>query len=234
MDTPAKRRSPLLYVGVGCGVLVVLVVGGVIVSGLWLASAVKETNDPATRDARVKAMLGATDLPAGYYPQTGFSLPMVMEMAILSDKPPPEEGIDKRGFVYFKFISKGQDQEQLRDYFSGKSEDPAVLKRNNINVDPKEIIRRGAFDSHGHPVLYLSQRGTAAAPTQGTGPGIARTGLNTMVLFQCKGEGQLRMGIWIGEDPHPDQPAKDADLTGTVADESQLRPFIGNFNPCEG
>jgi hypothetical protein len=241
MEQPEKRRSPWLYVGLGCGALVLLVVVGVVVSGLWLATKVKdvaaEMNDPVVREAKVKSALGAKDLPAGYYPQMSFSLPMLMDMAILSDRPPdpakagPGDGIDKRGFLYFKFPSKGQDQQQLRDYFSGTTDDATVLKRNNINVDAKEIIRRGTFDSNGHPVLYLSQRG--AARNQMGGGQLSHDGLNTMVLFQCSGNDKLRMGIWIGEDPQPDKPVKEADFAGTVADEAELRPFIAHFHPCE-
>src|SRR2546423_10429245 len=147
-NQPVKRRSPWLYVGLGCLALVVLVVGGLVISGLYVGSKMKdfaaEMKDPVARDNAAKAKLGAKQLPAGYYTQMSISVPMLMDMVILTDRPPkasgePSEGMDKRQFMYMNVISKGQDQKDLDDYFSGKTNDPAVPRHSNIYGDGKEL-----------------------------------------------------------------------------------------------
>jgi preprotein translocase subunit SecA len=59
----------------------------------------------------------------------------------------------------------------------------------------------------------------------------AEDGLNATVLFDCPGE-QLHVGVWSMRDPAPSKPAGELDLTGTVADESELAKFLKPMNPC--
>src|SRR4029453_17724310 len=86
-----KKTSPWVYVGVGCTILFVLflvVVGGVT---WWGYRAVKgmaaEMKDPVVREQKVKEVLGCKDdLPKGYHAFIRFSIPVILDMAILSDR----------------------------------------------------------------------------------------------------------------------------------------------------
>ena len=52
-------------------------------------------------------------------------------------------------------------EQELRDYFEGRTTDDAVLRRHklDIHVRDQEVIRRGVVETNGYSVLYLAQRG---------------------------------------------------------------------------
>jgi hypothetical protein len=247
MNGQPKKTSPWVWVGVGCLGAVVLAVGGVIALGLFGYRKVKqletEMKDPQARAAKVQKVLGATRLPQGYYPVVGMSVPFVMDMAILSDEEvdfqQPQQrrsGLGQRGFVYIRTLSAGDDTQQLRDYFEGRSDDADVLRRNNIRLDRRgEVLKRGVIDMpEDMKLMYLAQRGElemAAAHTRG---------ITTVMLLDCPGDVKQRFGIWFGPDPAVpsgkgaaggDAPAG-ADLTGTPADEAAIRAFMDHFRVC--
>ncbi|MHB8874326.1 MAG: hypothetical protein ACYC8T_11620 [Myxococcaceae bacterium] len=234
MDQPQKKTSVWVYLGCGCGTLVLLTVLAVVGGGWYVGSKVKDLaadmKDPVARTARAKAILNAKELPGGYFAAVSLSVPLVMDMTMLSDRAPDAagevKGFDQRGFIYFKLISGGEDRQKMRDYFEGKSDDAGAFKNTTVKMKVKEVVHRGSVDLSGRKLLYVSQRGDTD-----TGQGRAK-GLQTMVLFDCAGDQKMRMGIWFGEDPSPETPAAEADFTGTVADEGELRSFAGNFDPC--
>ena len=85
--------------GCGCGAVVVAVLA-VLVAMAWFAyvqgERFEETlADPEARAARSREILGYDELPEGYHPMGGFSIPFVMEMAMLSDRDlAPGEGVE--------------------------------------------------------------------------------------------------------------------------------------------
>ena len=94
----SEQRSPWVWVGLGCGTLVVLGVACAIVGGLWTVRSVKQferdMKDPQTRTNRALGILGADELPPGYYASVAFSIPMFAEVAILTDHEAREDEID--------------------------------------------------------------------------------------------------------------------------------------------
>jgi hypothetical protein len=96
MNGEAKKTSPWVYVGIGCAVLLVL---GLVTVGLLGYSAFRfgkrieaELKDPSARTAKAKAVLGAETLPDGYHPTLALSIPVLMDMAMLSDREPGRTG----------------------------------------------------------------------------------------------------------------------------------------------
>ena len=115
-EQPVKKKtSPWVWVGVGCLALIVLIVGGVMVGGFMLVRAGKsmaaEMTDPRARAAKVHKILGAEMLPEGYHPGFALSLGPLMEVAMLTDRKPKEDGsvqgFDKHGFLYMRFPRTG-------------------------------------------------------------------------------------------------------------------------------
>jgi hypothetical protein len=230
---PGKKTSPWVYIGIGCGVallLVVLAVAGVTVLAVRKGKQIEaEMKDPVTRAAKVREVLGG-DIPPGYHPVVSISIPLLMEMAMLGDQPPDAKGgpsrQQERGFLYVNTLATGSQQDELKRYFEGTIDDPESLRRANIHLDAKETIRRGSLDLPGQQTLYLAQRGSLAMDKH------RMEGITTLIFVDCPSDTRQRMGIWFGPDPAPDAPVESVDWAGSVADEASMSEFMGHFKLC--
>jgi hypothetical protein len=230
----ADERSVWFYIAWSCGGLVLL--GGAVLAGLgfWAFRAAKtfeaELKDPVIRTEKVKKMLGAERLPEGYHAMMSFSVPLVMDTAILSSEEQNSGGtiddLGERGLLYFEMISLGQDEQELRDYFEGKTNDSRVLRKNKIHIDVDEVIRRGVIPRDDHTLMYMAQRGSVSAQGQ------SGDGIMSVVLVDCPDDNRTRTAIWFAPDPSPSTELEDLDLTGTPADELAITEFFGHFKLC--
>jgi hypothetical protein len=233
-----KKKSPWLYVGIGCGALVLMGIIATVAAVMFgvnkLQQYKEDMSNPVTRTEKVKAVLGADTLPEGYSAVMALSVPMVMDTALLSTRAPgapaPTTPSEVRSFLYFWLkASTVNDAEELTAYLEGRSDDASVLTRNKIRINTREIIRRGAIRFGERRVLYLAQRGELQSQSHSSqGPGI-----NALILFECPGQTALRLGLWMSPDPSPGTPLQQLDLEGTPADEAALRDFTAHFNPCQ-
>ena len=229
-----RPTSPWVYVAVGCGVLVLLAVAGVAALGFlgfrWAKDLERTLEDPAARREAVLEILGCEELPAGYHAMIGMSIPILMEVAMLSDRPsgPGEEpqGFDERGFIYIKMVAFGKESQELRDYFEGKTDDAAVLRQNNINIRASEIVKRGTLETEDGTLLYLVQRGSLGAF------GGRHEGLTALTIVPCAGDRRTRMGIWFAPDPWEEGTQDPAALAGSPADEAAIQDFMAQFDLC--
>ncbi len=235
-----KQRSPLFYVLIGCGGLMLLIFIGFMLVAAVLYKGAKDIaggmTDPNQKAANVKKMLG--DPPPGYHPMVTMSVPLFMDMALLGDKPMLADGgfpddIDRQ-FMYFRVIATDQTT-KAKDFFNGKDDDTSALRGSGINVDAKDILRRGALKTGaGGAVKYVATRGTMESNAGGQrGRGETIAGLNTLMSFECVGDTALRLGVWMMHDPNPGAGASELQLAGTVADEGEIAAFIKPLNPCK-
>lgn len=244
MNGQPKGTSPWVWVGVGCLGAVVLAVAAVVALGAFGYRKVKqleaEIKDPSARADKVKRVLGADRLPPGYHAVMAMSVPLVMDMAMLSDVEPDfREGraqrLGQRGFFYVQSLAPGKNRQELRDYFEGRTDDAEVLRRNHIKLDRRgETLGRGTMPLQGGTLMYIAQRGEldmAASRAQG---------ITTMMLLDCPGdENRQRFGIWYGPEPEAlagkggaGEKLTADDLLGTPADEAAMREFMGHFSLC--
>jgi len=231
MEQPGpKQRSPWLYVLLGClGFAALSCLGVVAVLGFGVKKAndmVQGVTDPTTRNANAKKMLGS--IPPGYTVAMSMSFLGMVDTAILTDAIMPEDGGIELGdhvFTYLRVMANEQNKAS-KDFFVKGEGDLDHLRQNNINVDPRDIIKRGNFTVDGRRLYYVAARGHFGVTTKE-----AEKGLNATVMFDCPGE-QLHLGVWSMRDPAPDKPASELDLTGTVVDEAEMSKFFKPMDPC--
>ena len=232
--TDQGRTPTWVYIAAGCAGVVVLALVGLGVVGYlgyrWVED-VKETHEnPASREAKVLEILGADRIPEGYYGAAGVSIPFVMQLAVLSDKEPRENGrtggFDERGFVYIEMIRLGGQQDELEAFFRGEIDDPEVLRENNIRIDVEEIVGRGSIEGERFDLDYFAHRGGLEAA------GGHGRGLTSLVMIRCPSDERMRLGIWFGPDPDPETPVDSLDRSGTVTDEGAISRFFGQFAFC--
>jgi len=232
-----KRTSPWVFVGVGCFaavVILVAIVASVIYYGVSKIREIEATmEDPVARTEMAQRMLAADEIPEGYNTVIALSIPFLMETVVLSDEEPDEdgriEGFGERGFIYFKTLSMGAQEQELRDFFEGETENSDLLEQStSVRVNADEFIGRGVIEEDDRTLRWVSYRGEVGD----RGSAQFGDGLTAMVMFECPGAERVRMGIWFGPDPDPDTPVESADLTGSVADEAEIQRFMSNFDVC--
>jgi hypothetical protein len=235
-----KKSSPWLYVGLGCGAAVLL--GLLAISGVTYLmyrqgkDFAEGFKDPKVREQKTRAILPYKELPAGYYPVGAFSVPFLMDFAILSDRPPTDgrpndqQSFDERSFIFMNMRHMRSNREQMERYLRGQAPAPrdSAWKQSSVNFKPKELIGRGAIKLGDMAVLYAANRGEVTHRGGQTGDGIV-----TMVLPQCPDD-RLRFGVWIGPDPQAAKPVAQANYAGTAADPQTIHDFLDHFQLCGG
>ena len=244
----AKKTSPWVYVGVGCGLIVLLSL--IAISGFTYLvyrqgkEMAKSFTDPKAREAKTREVLPYATLPAGYYPGGAMSIPFLMDFAILTDREPvsgqaPEAGgFQDRSFIFMNMRHLRDNREKMERYLRGEAPAPqdSAWSRSNVNFDAKKVIRRGQLQIDGQTVLYQASSGEVSHQgprTRGVSVTQKKEGIVTMVLPECADD-RLRFGIWIGPPPAGAADNPQADYTGTPADPAALQEFLGHFRLCGG
>lgn len=235
--TEKRRTSPWVWVAAGCGAAVVLLLiagGAFLYFGVRMAREMeREMEDPRAREETAREVLGSEDLPPGYYPVMSFSVPFVMEMAILSDiEPPPgppaDFRFDDRGFLYVEMLATGSQRREVERFFAGEIDQTEFLRRSSVNLHRGEVLQRGTVTVGEIEIPYVAQRGSLSF---GHGGG-DRESITTTVLVRCPGSSRLKLGMWFGDDPSPEAAGAELDLAGTTADPAALAEFLGHFRLC--
>lgn len=168
----SSTTSTLGWIGCGCGALVAVVLASIV--GLtWFGyrkgKEIERTfKDPAARSEATQEILQWRELPEGYYPAGAITIPMLMEMAILSDEEPePGEAgqgraFEKNGLIFMSFNSWISDEKELLSWLKGElKETPDWIKRSDATLDPKQVLRRGTVEVNGRTLVYAVSRGDA-------------------------------------------------------------------------
>ena len=241
----ATTKSGFHYLGIGCVVAaILLVVGGAVVTFVtyrWGKGIEAELKDPDSRRGKVLEILGAETLPEGYHAMVGFRIPMLLETAILTDREPePDEELPElgeRGLLYFALRDFGRDRQDLDDFFTGRSDDTAVLERHRINVDLGDRVANGTFEGAVGPIDWVTHHGNLD-----TGRSRGRhEGLVTLLRIHCPDDAYNRMAMWFGpeaaerseeDDNGNGSAAPSGSPVGSVADPAGIEAFAAHFRFC--
>ena len=234
--TTDKGAPAWIWVSFGCVVAVFFAAIFAVVVFVFGAQKAREfeagLSDPQVREEKVLGVLGAESVPEGYYPMLGVSLPFVFDMALLTSEPPGPAGempedLGERTFIYFKMLGRATQEEELYDFFEGKTNDPTVLQRQRIRLDLGERLDRGSIERDDANILWVAHEGNFRFGRRATRQGIA-----SLILFQCPGQRRLRMGIWTGPSAPASVEGGTPDLQGTTGDGLAIEGLVQGFRPC--
>jgi len=227
-------RSPWFYALLGClGCLglVVLVVGGLTFFGVRTAQQVTADNqDPERRRSRALEVLGAEREPGSYHAAAVISIPLFMEMAVFSDRP-PEDGswggeFREEGFFYLRVRAGGDD---LRAFFDGETSESVTFREMGIELNVDENLGRGDLDRGDFTARWATFRGhTLYEAGEEVGD------LVTLIEFECAGDEWMRMGVWFGPAAEPGDQDTGAEpgSGGLAADGEVIEAFLEPMHPC--
>src|SRR4028119_2522439 len=171
----ARTRSDTIsWLGCGCGSLVFLVLAAIV--GLtWFGyrqgkEMERNFEDPATRTAKAREILPWRELPPGYHPMGSFSVPLLMDMAIFSDRAPDprrrvkrdrDSAFEKSGLFYMEFHPWVSDKDELLRWLRGESKEaPGWIRRSQAQMDPEAVAHRGTLEVGGRTITYAVGRGS--------------------------------------------------------------------------
>lgn len=226
-----KKRSPWVYVGIGCIAAVVLGCGGVFIAAALGVNALKnlgeEMSDPAKREGKARkqaiATLGA--VPEGYSAAFSFGFPMVFEMLVFIDAPLLPDGgapVFSRLLTYWRFMETERTKE-MKAYFENPDAG-TTFQSENLQIDTKEELARGDFMHQNRKVIWVASRGNVRMQGQYD----MEEGIVTTLYFDCPGD-QVRIATWQMKEP----PDANGDLTGTVGDPKQMQQLLAPLSPCK-
>jgi hypothetical protein len=231
-----KQTSPWVYVGCGCAILVALVM----IAGIgffWMvrqqARSFKQGfTEPKVREQKTREVLPYRELPAGYHPLGSFSIPFIMDMAMLSDEEPKVGRFGKfrdRGFMYMRMrVGRAPtSEERKRRILDGNDTEAPWMRYSNWRQGNQEHLRSGELDAGGARLDYTASRGDINVNNQ------RHQGVSVFMLIECP-DHHLRLGVWFAPDPAPSQPAEHVDFSGTPADPKAISDFANHFQFCSG
>jgi hypothetical protein len=175
-NRPSSRStsSTLGWIGCGCGALV-MVVMACIVGMTWFGyrkgKEIERTfKDPEARLAATRKILNWRELPEGYYPAGAVSIPMLMDMAILSDEEPRPgraghgRAFRHKGLIFMSFNSWFSNEQELLRWMRGETQEtPRWIRRSDAKIDPRQVLKRGTVEVNGQSIVYVVSRGDAVA-----------------------------------------------------------------------
>lgn len=221
MRQEPQRTSPWVWIAAGCGGCLVLTVAAT-VAIVWggyqfTQELVEDLENPQSREAKVLEILGAEELPEGYYPAMGISIPWITDVALLSGKPVEyerqneEDSLDidladddfgDRAFIYISSRTFTDPDDEAERFFTNRAGRAMTVQVQGIGVRARELLREGEIEVRGVPVRYridrgglemhrsehLGRRDTVGEPE----------GLLIRFHFRCADAGRLRLGMWHG------------------------------------
>jgi len=241
LQTGSTQAEPRRFSSFGCGCgLAIAAVLAVLVGISWYAYIQGKhfedsLRDPAARDARSREILGYRELPAGYHPMGGFSIPFVMEMAMLSDRDPaPGESVEgaqdafrRHGFVFMRTRRAGdKERRELDEYFAGEREETDFFTQTDLHFEVEERLGRGELAVDPATVDYVAERVRMDLE------GDQRLEVLAQLRVRCPDDERLRVALWFEPAAEAElEPGSEA-LAGTPADPEAIRAFLSHFELC--
>lgn len=252
-----RSTSPWVYVGCGCLGAVVLAIGACVSVGLFgvqfARNLEQELKDPVLRQEKAREILGAEKLPDGFHAQVHVSIPLFMDMVVLSDGQPIEleddgntelepENLGDQAFIYLAMRDIGDVRDDFERMLDGG--DTRDLENVDVGLDfrSEEVLGRGEFELPPQRVRYATHRGAFRDGRE------SNEGVYSVLLVDCPSTSRVRAAFhWrrvdAGDLPAEDLPAEDLPAEADpgeldpaahdpAAHEADLKRLMGHFQLC--
>jgi len=204
--------------GLGCavaGVLALLVaIAAAFVAWRAVDRAVDASADRARLEQRVRSLLGA--VPRDYHPAAIFSLPGVVDLAVLGARPVAEDELDPATEPRLIFLAVPRPSRLWREMLDGAPEVREALAAEGVGVEGS-IADGGASDWNGVAARWFAVSGTLRVPGD-------RQLVGTSILLapEC-GSRRMRLVAWSlpGGPPAPASVRRD-----------ELLDLVRPIDPC--
>lgn len=224
------------WIVAGCGLILLVTFSAV----FWAVCSVKRMKtrltDPVARTSEALEILGMEDLPDGYGAMFSIRVPLVVEIVILSDGVPLQDGtvdgFERAGLMYVKSLWRGEGDEELRKVFDrGMSMEDLLahfrFRGPGFTVQPEREVAGGVIRSGAVPIRFVSD-----AATVRTSEGRSIEALTTLFLVECPDDQSMRLGLWF-EKGRPTLADDGAEVfQGTVADPERIESFTAGIAFC--
>ncbi len=230
-----KKSSPWLWIGCGCLLAILLLVGGVAGCGYLgfnrLKNFQEEMTDPDARDRKAERMLGGGGIPNGYRSQLAIGVPFFFDLVVLSDgeildlvEQPSFDGLtaEQVGEHVFSLVEFKRGEWELEDVaslFDGREKD-------GVSIDPGfrfgslEELESGSLDLPETSVEYSLRRGELS------GVGDVLSGTMAMLSIDCAGDDRSRLGVWFRRDG-------DLGLSEATLSAEEVSSFLSSMALCD-
>lgn len=245
---PASRRPQVpgwSFLGCGCAALVLVAMLGIVGVSVLSWRQAKQfragLGDPAVAAAQVAEVLPHRSLPEGYYPLGGLSVPLLFDLAALTDLPPEERSaaedaarFHRAGFLYVSRLSpRGADAQLTRGFEEGSGgemeltlPDDDIGRDLAVGFDSREVLGRGAVAIPGGEALWVARLGTVSLRDD------SFEGLATLLYLRCGDDRRIRLGMWFAPLPGGAAAPEASTWPGTPADPRAVERFLGHFEVC--
>lgn len=186
-----------------------------------------QMTDADLRELRARAVLRFAEMPPGWHAGVGRSVFPLVEAAVLFDRPLDDGLTSERTERMFLYIHWPWGSPDPQGYLDGTEDAGRLVAEHGFHLERGTPIRDGRLAVGPAEVTWTAHRGTMS-----TGDGRRLTGVTTMMLVECPDDDRLRLGFWVGPDPHPALGVAEASFEGTPADPERIRGLLAGFDLC--
>lgn len=254
--TRKRSTSPWIYVGCGCLTLILIVVavvvGGGFVGYSKMRGYVEDLNDPERRNVRALELLGADQMPEGYFTLFFVPVPWVFDFVMLTDSEAANQTLEEidqeidpdllSGHIFFYLRSSSvTDQETFgvvrRDLGDGQVRievsDQRFISRQQIG---QGTLTLGRQELHwtGHRGAFEDERGEQFE------------GIYSVIEVSCN-DNAVRSAVWFQSTTEENvevegvealdgaaspEAVEAIEIIGSPAHADTLEEFMGHFDLC--